>query len=98
MAEHDVIKKHLERWFRRWRVWALIYALGFLVLWVTGLAETRAFYVWSIGWVLVWAVWGQNDFYGKYLSRKRQDDERGGDLDDDPGDRRRRTDTGDKPD
>lgn len=68
-AEYEV-----RRYFRRWVPWAIVYALGFLVLWATGLAATQAFYIWAIGWVLVWGAWVHTDYVRRYLRPGRRQD------------------------
>ena len=57
----------VHRFFRRWVPWAIVYALGFLILWATGLAATAAFYAWAIGWALVWGAWVHADYVRRYL-------------------------------
>lgn len=71
-------EREVRRYLRRWVPWAIIYGLGFVALWVTGLAATQAFYVWAIGWVLVWGVWAHADHVRRYLRPGR----RGGSDDD----------------
>jgi uncharacterized membrane protein YecN with MAPEG domain len=71
--------REVRRYFRRWIPWAAIYALGFVVLWAVGLAGTQAFYVWAIGWVLLWGAWVHTDYVRRYLPPRRR---RNGDDDD----------------
>lgn len=48
---------------RDWRLlWAVVYLVGFVLLWVVGLAEGWPFYAWAIGWALVKGVWDEARF------------------------------------
>ena len=67
----DRAEREVRRYLRRWLPWAAISVLGFLVLWVTGLAETQAFYVWAIGWALAWGAWVHADYARHFLTRGR---------------------------
>lgn len=78
----DRADMEVRRYFRRWVPWAVVYALGFLVLWAAGLAGTQAFTIWAIGWVLVWGAWVHTDYFRRYLRpsqrRHRGDDDSAG--------------------
>lgn len=76
-AAADRAEREVRRYLRRWVPWAVVYALGFLVLWATGLAATQAFYVWAIGWALVWGAWVNADYVRRFLrpGRYRTPDE-----------------------
>ena len=66
-AAADRAEREVRRYLRRWVPWAVIYALGFLILWATGLSRTQAFTIWAIGWALVWGVWVHADHVRRYL-------------------------------